>query len=289
VKTTLEPMAARLGVRLDVDALPEPLPMVSVDRTRFVQILMNFGSNALKYNRQDGTAAFAVSTPRPGFVRVAVRDTGLGVPEEKQDKLFQPFQRAGQETGPIEGTGIGLVITKRLAELMGGDVGFRSVFRQGSEFWVDVPVHEDGARSTAPRAPRGEGATRALGEGRRLILYVEDNPANVTFMQDLVSGFANVEMLVATTAEVGLELARAHRPEVVIMDINLPGMSGLDALHALRADEDTKDLPVIALTAAASERDRQRGLQAGFYRYLTKPVNVDELVGALEGLLVTPK
>ena len=121
--------------------------------------------------------------------------------------------------------------------------------------------------------------------GRRLVLYVEDNPANVTFMRDLVSTFENIELLTAPTAEMGVELARERRPEVIIMDINLPGMSGLDALHALRAASETREIPVIALTAAASERDKQRGKQAGFYRYLTKPVNVDEFVSALEGLL----
>jgi CheY-like chemotaxis protein len=123
------------------------------------------------------------------------------------------------------------------------------------------------------------------GEPRRLILYVEDNPANVTFMKDLVSAFENIDLLTVPTAEMGIELARGRRPEVVIMDINLPGMSGVDALHALRAIPETKGIPVIALTAAASERDKQRGLQAGFYRYLTKPVKVDEFVAALEEIL----
>jgi CheY-like chemotaxis protein len=118
-----------------------------------------------------------------------------------------------------------------------------------------------------------------------LILYVEDNPANVAFMRDLVSTFENIHLLAAPTAEIGVEMARERRPEVIIMDINLPGMSGLDALRALREAPETKETPVIALTAAASERDRQRGMHAGFYRYLTKPVRVDEFVAALDGLL----
>ena len=128
-----------------------------------------------------------------------------------------------------------------------------------------------------------------MAEGRRLILYIEDNPANVTFMMDLVSTFENIDLLTAPTAEIGVELACERHPEVIIMDINLPGMSGLDALRALRTAPKTKEIPVIALTAAASERDRQRGTQAGFYRYLTKPVKVDEFVTALEELLVAPR
>jgi signal transduction histidine kinase/ActR/RegA family two-component response regulator len=284
VRTTLEPMASRAGIRLSVADMPAGLPAVSADRTRFAQVVMNFGSNALKYNRPGGTATIRVSTSEKGWVRVSVADTGIGIPVDKQDKLFQPFQRAGQETGPIEGTGIGLVITKRLAELMGGRVGFRSAPGIGSEFWVDLAVREAVAAAPASTpAQTGEGATLG-GDEHRLVVYVEDNPANVTFMRDLLGEFEALELMTAPTAEMGIELARGRRPDVVIMDINLPGISGFEALRVLREDPSTKDIPVIALTAAAGERERQRGLQAGFYRYLTKPVKVDELIGALEAL-----
>jgi signal transduction histidine kinase len=286
VRQTLEPMAALQGIRIALEVLTAQPRVVVADRTRYAQILMNFGSNAIKYNRPAGNVTFSVSTPRPGHVRVVVRDTGMGIPSDKQDKLFQPFQRAGQETGPIEGTGIGLVITRRLAQRMSGEVGFRSVAGEGSEFWVDLPVHESQVQSSEPAAAAADAGTgRLVAGGHGLILYVEDNPANVRFMRDLVSTFENVELLTAATAEAGIELARARRPKVVIMDINLPGLSGLDALRALRAATETKEIPVIALTAAASERDQQRGMQAGFYRYLTKPVKVAEFVTALEPLL----
>jgi CheY-like chemotaxis protein len=129
---------------------------------------------------------------------------------------------------------------------------------------------------------------RFVGDGQRLVLYVEDNPANIVFMRDLLSSFDNIELVTATSAEAGVELARARHPEVIIMDINLPGMSGVDALRVLRAEPRTKDIPVIALTAAASPHDRQRGIQAGFHRYITKPVQVDELLTILEALLAVP-
>ncbi|HEX7668531.1 MAG TPA: ATP-binding protein, partial [Polyangiaceae bacterium] len=197
VRVTLEPMAAAQGLHIAVEVPVEALPTVAVDRTRFVQILMNLGSNAIKYNRPGGKVVFTVSAPVPERVRVAVRDNGIGIPLDKQDKLFQPFQRAGQETGPIEGTGIGLVITKRLAELMKGSVGFRSVPGEGSEFWVDIPAHESRQRSSIPSPPRLlDSKLRASSTGG-LILYVEDNPANVRFMRDLVGNFDGVELLTA--------------------------------------------------------------------------------------------
>jgi len=284
VKTSLEPMASRAGIRLELAELPAGLPSVAADRMRLAQIVMNFASNALKYNRPGGTATIRVSTSE-GRVRISVADTGIGIPADKQDKLFQPFQRAGQETGPIEGTGIGLVITKRLAELMGGRVGFQSTPGVGSEFWVDLGVREGGAAAGAPRPTEKREGGSLGGEEHSLVVYVEDNPANVTFMRDVLGEFDALELVTAPTAEMGIELARGRRPDVVVMDINLPGASGFDALRRLREDPTTKGIPVIALTAAASERDKERGLQAGFFRYLTKPVNVDELIAALEALL----
>jgi PAS domain S-box-containing protein len=285
VRKTLEPTAARSGIQLEVVDVPPGLPRVFADRTRLAQIVMNFGSNALKYNRSGGKASIAVSAPDGDHIRVTVHDDGFGIPVDKQDKLFQPFQRAGQETGPIEGTGIGLVITKRLAELMGGRVGFRSAPGVGSEFWVELGARLLSAQAPAP-APSPQPTESALrGGARRLVVYIEDNPANVVFMRDVMSDFAGLELVAAPTAEMGVELARGRRPDAIIMDINLPGMSGFEALRQLREDPSTREIPVIALTAAASDRDRQRGIQAGFYRYLTKPVQVGELVEALESLI----
>jgi CheY-like chemotaxis protein len=148
-----------------------------------------------------------------------------------------------------------------------------------------MPIYTAVAVSAGEQQPSHGASGRRDIQGKRLVLYVEDNPANVAFMKDLLGGFDAIELITAPTAEMGVELARSRRPAVVIMDINLPGMSGLDALRMLRADSETREIPVIALTAAASERDRLRGEQAGFYRYLTKPVRVDELELALEELL----
>ena len=285
VMTTLEPMAQRAGVSVALAVLPPHLPVVIADRTRLAQILMNFGSNAIKYNRAGGHVRFEV-TRAANALRVTIVDDGIGIPEDKRAKIFEPFHRAGQETGPIQGTGIGLAISKRLAELMQGAVGFTSETNQGSAFWVEVPV-DHGTIAAAPSpAPDVTGeSTLVSARPRHKVVYVEDNPSNIAFMRDLMDDLPGIELLTAPTAEIGVELVRAHRPAIVIMDINLPGMSGFDAAKQLAQWSETKDIPVIALTAAASVRDHARAENVGFYRYLTKPVKVDELTAVLEELL----
>jgi PAS domain S-box-containing protein len=287
VMATLEPMATRAQVRLLRAVLPQETLQVVADRTRLKQILMNYGANAIKYGRAGGSAEFMASD-RDGVVRISVRDDGLGIPLDKQPNIFQPFQRAGQETGPIEGTGIGLVISKRLAELMGGAVGFESTEGVGSRFWLELsaPADDQSGDTTATGEQMSENIGLAGPEGPRyVIVYVEDNPSNIAFMVDLIADFERVELLTAPTAEIGIELVRARRPDVVIMDINLPGMSGLEATRQLKSWPETRDIPIVALSAAAMIRDAERVAGAGFYRYLTKPVMVDELTATLEELL----
>jgi len=285
VIATLGPMANRAGIA--IQGPPHAaLPRVHADRTRLAQILMNFGSNAIKYGRPRGHVQVAVAQPSESTVRIAVIDDGIGIPADKRDKVFEPFQRAGQETGPIEGTGIGLTITRRLAELMKGKVGFSSEVDRGSEFWVEMPIHRQVTADLTRQAAEVIVSPLAVGTAQHKVVYIEDNPSNIAFMHDLIEDLPSVELITAPTAEIGIELIRSHRPHVVIMDINLPGMSGFDAVLRLREWPETRDIPVIGLSAAALLKDTNRAKEAGFYRYLTKPVKVAELTRTLEELLV---
>ncbi len=285
VVATLGPMASRAGIAITRPARHD-LPQVFVDRTRLVQILLNFGSNAIKYGKAGGHVSIVLAQRHPATLRITVLDDGIGIPADKRDKVFEPFQRAGQETGPIEGTGIGLTISKRLAEMMHGRVGFTSDDGRGSEFWVEVPVHRRVTAESNAVSPAMGPSQLASGSGHYKVVYVEDNPANIAFMRELIGELASVELVTAPSAEIGLELIRAHLPDVVIMDINLPGMSGFDAMQRLREAPETRAIPVIGLSAGALLRDTTRARDAGFYRYLTKPVKVAELTSVLEELLV---
>jgi PAS domain S-box-containing protein len=274
----IEPQAQKRGIGMSFSRFGTPY-FVMADRTRLKQVLINLLFNAVKYNKPAGTVVVDYALKAPNSLRISVRDTGEGLDPQKLAQLFQPFSRLGQEAGVEEGTGIGLVVTKRLVELMGGVIGVDSTVGAGSVFWFELSltVAPQLVRGAEPAAP----AISALGTVPRTLLYVEDNSTNLRLVEELIGRLPNLRLLSAADGSLGIELARAYQPEVILMDINLPGISGTDAMKVLRADPATAHIPIIALSANAMPHDIEDGLEAGFFRYLTKPIVLSEFMHAL--------
>jgi len=285
-RTMIEPIAATRKVRVlfpDVDGA-----VVMADRTRLKQVMLNLLSNAVKYNRDEGAVVLTCDQTTPTRMRLSIQDTGNGLNPEQVASLFQPFNRLGQESGAQEGTGIGLVVTKRLVELMGGEIGVTSSPGVGSVFWIELASTAPRTSSLAERTAPGGGETSSASTSDiapRLLLYVEDNPANLRLVEEIVAFRRDLRLLSAHDGHLGLQLARAHRPDIILMDLNLPGMSGFEVLRQLGADPETADIPVIALTANAMPRDIERGVAAGFHRYLTKPIDIEKFTEAINSTL----
>ncbi len=257
----------------------------NADRTRMKQVLINLLSNAIKYNSEQGTVEVKCTLRTPELIRISIIDSGAGLPPEKLVQLFQPFNRLGQETGTEEGTGIGLVVTKQLVELMGGAIGVESTVGVGSEFWIEL-IRDDTPQLDAGHTMPAQLEVQTQGDPKlRTLLYVEDNPANLMLVEQIIEGHPHVRMLGACDGNLGIALARAHLPEVILMDINLPGISGIQALKILSKDPATAHIPVIALSANAMHRDIEKGLEAGFFRYLAKPIKINEFMNALDDAL----
>jgi PAS domain S-box-containing protein len=281
----IEPLGQKRGISMTFPQFDLPC-FVDADRTRLKQVLINLLSNAIKYNRPNGTVVVAVdrASGAPERTRVSVKDTGAGLPPDMLMQLFQPFNRLGQERNSTEeGTGIGLVMSKRLVELMGGEIGVESTVGLGSVFWFEL----NSAAAPQLAVDKAEPAAKPQaqvqpGAPLRTLLYVEDNPANLMLIEQLVARRPDMRLLSARDGNLGIQLARANQPEVILMDINLPGISGIEALRILREDPATAHIPVVALSANAMPRDIEKGLEAGFFRYLTKPIKVHEFMQTLD-------
>ena len=281
-----EPQAQKRGITVTFPRLDESY-FVMADRTRFKQVLINLLSNAIKYNIDEGTVGVSCDVSAPGRLRLCVEDTGEGLPSEKLVQLFQPFNRLGQEDHAEEGTGIGLVVCKRLVDLMGGVIGVESTVGKGSLFWIELNLtsapqaHASEAVADVPAAPAFVSASAQV----HTLLYVEDNPANLMLVEDLIARRPDIRLLSATTGTRGVEMAHEFQPDVILMDINLPGVSGVQALRLLAEAPKTARIPVVALSANARPHDIAKGLAAGFFLYLTKPIKVNEFMEAMERAL----
>ncbi|MBK8739533.1 MAG: response regulator [Betaproteobacteria bacterium] len=281
-RAMIEPQAQKRGISVAFPQLSVPY-FVRADRTRVKQVLINLLSNAIKYNKAGGTVVVECVERAAGSIRICVRDTGAGLAPEHLAQLFQPFNRLGQEATAEEGTGIGLVVSKRLVELMGGVIGVESTVGEGSVFWVELKLTTEPQPLPVASPPIAVVPVRAPADPHlHTLLYVEDNPANLMLVEDLIARRPDIRLLTARDGIQGIAIARTDMPDVVLMDINLPGISGIRALRILAEDPVTARIPVIALSANAMPRDIEKGLEAGFFRYLTKPIKVNEFMATLD-------
>jgi CheY-like chemotaxis protein len=279
-QTLIEPQAEKQSISINFIDIDTP-HAIHADRTRLKQILINLLSNAIKYNKPAGSVTVHCIAQPLERIRICVTDTGEGLAPEKISQLFQPFNRLGQENTVVEGTGIGLVMTKRLIELMGGEIGLTSKMGEGSTFWVEMHLTTQAATDCVAVETLAYQPEK-LHTDMQTLLYVEDNPANLMLIEDIIARRPNTRLLTALDGTSGIALARTTQPDVILMDINLPGISGIQTLKILASDPSTAHIPVIALSANAIPSDIEKGIQAGFFRYLTKPIKINEFMTMLD-------
>jgi signal transduction histidine kinase len=281
----IEPLLQQRSIRMTLPVFAQPC-FVMADRTRVKQVLINLLSNAVKYNSRQGSVRVECEGSGPERIRLSVSDSGAGLSPEKLAQLFQPFNRLGQECGEEEGTGIGLVVAKRLVELMGGILGVESTVGVGSVFWFELLLAEETLISAEdgsliPVVRNDE----ACGTRLHTLLYIEDNPANLKLVEQIIARHPNIRLLTASDAISGIGIAREFLPDIVLTDINLSGISGIEAMKLLHSDPLTAQIPVIAVSANAMPIDIEEGLAEGFFRYITKPIKVTEFMEALNEAL----
>jgi len=283
----VQSMASARGVSIAVNSCNLDKVYVHADAVRLKQVLLNLMSNGIKYNRDGGSLKVTFTSQSEDKLSIKVEDSGQGIPKAMQKYVFEPFNRLGREDSETEGSGVGLVITKQLVEVMGGSIHFVSEANKGSCFEIILNRAEEWTAEKAKSHARGviQEANKLAFQQPRKILYIEDNTSNLRLMEQLLGRFEQIELMAINEAFRGLYYARTGKPDLIILDINLPGMDGFEALKVLQQDPNTCDIPVIALSANAMTHDVKRGLQAGFDAYLTKPVVYGELIGTLNKLL----
>jgi len=279
----IAPLAQERQIQIHTDVGPNSFAYVRADKQRLKQVLINLLSNAIKYNRTGGDIWLTWTRKPDGWQQISVRDNGPGIPQEQQARLFQPFERLGAERGSVQGTGLGLVLSLRLVQLMGGRIGVDSAAGEGSTFWVDLPS-VDGVGKNPP-ARKDVLDTPIMGVESHTILYIEDNLANFELIKQVLSEEKQIALVWAMQGSTGLDLARQQQPDLILLDLHLPDMHGHDILTQLRGEEATRDIPVVIISADATSEQIERLQAAGVDGYLTKPLDLTELLDTLDTIL----
>ncbi|HJP69073.1 MAG TPA: ATP-binding protein [Sphingomicrobium sp.] len=278
----VQPLARQRDIRLNGPIGCESA-YVSADRQRLKQVFINLISNAVKYNRPNGTVTVTCE-PLGQRMRIAIADTGPGIPEEKRQQLFVPFERLGAELSAIEGTGLGLALAKRLVEAMNGTLGMESTVGQGSMFWIELPVTESPVQLAELPEPGLTPEIEHIGE--HTVLYIEDNLSNLRLVERLLDRRPTLRLVVANTGAAGLDMVRQYHPQLILLDLNLPDTNGHEVLLQLRASPQTAPIPVVILSADATAGQRTRLMDAGAFAYLTKPLDVKKFFEIVDRAII---
>jgi CheY-like chemotaxis protein len=277
----IRPLAAQASLQLEADLTSIDDCHVLADRQRLKQVLLNLISNAVKYTPPLGRVACSIKI-LTDKVRIAVTDTGPGIAKSKQARLFIPFDRLGAERSDVEGSGLGLALCQRLLEAMNGSIGVESEVQKGSTFWIDLPHCQSPVASAGLAMRRREMASAEQTDTEYSVLYIEDNLSNLTLIEQLFAEQEHVELLTAKTGALGLDAARDRTPDLVLLDVHLPDMSGADVITKLKGNALTCKIPVIVISADATQRQIDRLLAAGAHAYLTKPIDVGQFFALVE-------
>jgi len=278
----IRPLAAERGIEFIAPTRVDPPVYVEADLQRFKQVLLNLFSNAVKYSPKNGKVTISYRSSGEGTMRIVVADTGSGIASEKLSRLFTPFDRLGAEQSSVEGTGLGLALSARIMHAMGGGIGASSQIGRGSTFWVDLPRAEPPS-SKVPEADDNEPVPELNNtQGKRTILYIEDNLSNLNLVQEILRQQPQIELLSAMQGRLGLDLARKHSPDLILLDLHLPDLNGWEVFSQLRGAETTQNIPVIVISADATPRQVQQFMSAGARDYLTKPLDVTKFSRVIE-------
>jgi len=282
----LTPMAVRRNIMLRDEVGKQGRRYVMADQQRLKQVLLNLVSNAIKYNSDDGTITIAAEEIDGNRLKVKVRDTGPGIKPDSLSKLFTPFERLGAEQTGVEGTGLGLALSKRLLEMMGGSIGAENNPDRGATFWMVLPLVQDPVAQLQTAMPAvAAPVSPAQQQRQRIVLYVEDNLSNITLIEHIIVHRPHVKLVAAMQGRLGLDLAREHRPDLILLDLHLPDISGEDVLHGIRQEPALQNTPIIVISADATRGRIERLQSMGVLDYLPKPLDIKRFLQLLDTCL----
>jgi CheY-like chemotaxis protein len=278
----MRPLATERNLQLSASVDIDASVHVLADRQRFKQVLLNLLNNAVKYTPFFGGVTVSYHVSGNEKVRVLVSDTGSGIPPEKTARLFTPFERLGAEQSATEGTGLGLALSQRLMQAMGGSIGVESAVGKGSTFWIELPRTKSPLEQLPVHKEKNGAAQSHSEPATRSVLYIEDNLSNLTLIEQMLAERPGTALLTTMQGKVGLDLARQHSPGLILLDLHLPDLPGWDVLSQLKADPATRHIPVVVISADATKRQINRLMSAGASHYLTKPLDINKFFRVLD-------